>query len=408
MKKSKTTIVIVGHVDHGKSTLIGRILYDTNSVSRDKLIELENASKNTDNKLEFAYLLDHLQEEREQGITIDTTQIFFETEIKEFQIIDAPGHVELVKNMITGASQASFGILIVDVTEGVMQQTIRHSYILSLLGIKNVVVVINKMDLVGYLQNSYLKVKNEIKNLLSQLHLYTEYYVPISALLGDNVYKESGNMKWYTGKNLVEILESLDIQEVENNDPFIMSVQDVYKVSNKRIIVGRVESGVLRADDTIKVIQTGQETQVKSIEKFLEKSDMATSGESIGIITKDSILIDRGYVLCNEKARIQYDNFIDANIIWLEQRKIQVNDRLVMRCGTQEITCIIEKVYYKINTGQLMEVNEDNQEINYLDASKVRIQTKYKFATTKFNYCKNVGRFVLLRDSNICASGIIL
>ena len=243
MLKKQLSIVIVGHVDHGKSTLVGRLLYDTKSISEDRIEELRKASSATDNELEFAFLLDHLREEREQGITIDTTQTFFHTENREYRIIDAPGHVEFVKNMITGASQADSAVLIVDAKEGVQQQTKRHAYILSLLGIKNLIIVINKMDKVGYAQTVYDDVVHDLEVLLKQLNLSTQYYIPVSALKGDNICSYSTNMEWYKGQALLDILEQFDEGEEKQKDFGTFSGQDVYRIGDKRISVGRVEAG---------------------------------------------------------------------------------------------------------------------------------------------------------------------
>ncbi len=408
MNRTKISLVMVGHVDHGKSTLIGRILADTNSVARDKMEELKKASKNTGNELEFAFLLDHLREEREQGITIDTTQTFFQTENREYQIIDAPGHVEFVKNMITGTAQANSAVLIVDAVEGVMQQTKRHAYILSFLGIQDIIVAVNKMDKVGYSQERYVEVVEEIKKIFEQLQFSCRHFIPMSALKGDNVCKASENMKWYDDGDLLTIMESIEVKQEKRECPFIVPIQDVYKVEDKRIAVGRIECGELHTGSEIRVVQTEQTTQVQSIEKYLEKRSKAAAGECIGITTKDAIFLERGSIVCEREAAIQYDNVINANIIWLERENVQCSQRLIMRCSTQEATCVIEEIYHKINTGQLAEADDKDTNMNYLDAGRVRIRTKNKLAFTKFTDCENTGRFVLLRNNSICANGIIL
>ena len=206
------SFVIVGHVDHGKSTLIGRLLFDTDSLPPDKIEEIKKASAGQGRRTEFAYLLDHLEEERKQGITIDTTQVFFKSPKRRYVIIDAPGHVEFVKNMITGASQAEAAVLIVDVAEGVKEQTRRHSYMLSLLGLKQVVVVMNKMDLVDFSQETFDSVKNDVTQWLKSIDIEPKLYIPISAIDGENVIAKSEKMDWYTGPTLLESLDTLQNQ----------------------------------------------------------------------------------------------------------------------------------------------------------------------------------------------------
>lgn len=408
MEKSKLSIVMVGHVDHGKSTLIGRLLYDTHSISEDKIAELEKASLATDNKLEFAFLLDHLREEREQGITIDTTQTFFKTKNREYQIIDAPGHVEFVRNMVTGAAQASSAVLIIDATEGVMQQTRRHSFILSLLGIKQLIVVVNKMDKIDYSKDRFNMIVNDTQDIFKQLRMETTHFIPISALDGDNVCIPSRNMDWYQGKTLIDVMEELEAASEREDLPCIFPVQDIYKVGDKRVTVGRLEAGILHKDDEVKVLQTGQITKVSSIEKFLEKPVYAKVGECIGITTEDAVFLERGNVVCQEGAKVQLVSEIEASIIWMERKPVHVGEKLIIRCDTQETICVIDTIKHKLNTGQLVEDQKDVNQLEDLDAGKVVIKLKKQLAVSKFTDYESIGRFVILRDDNICAGGIIL
>lgn len=227
------SFVIVGHIDHGKSTLIGRQLYDTNSLPPDKIKEIQRASESQNRQTEFAYLLDHLEEERKQGVTIDTTQVFFKTNKRRYVIIDAPGHVEFVKNMITGASQAEAAVLIVDVTEGVKQQTKRHSYMLSLLGLTQVIVVINKMDLADYSQEQFNLTAENIQNWLKSINIEPVFCIPISASEGDNIAGRSEKMNWYTGHTFLESLDFLQNKQVTEDKLLLFPIQDVYKVDDK-------------------------------------------------------------------------------------------------------------------------------------------------------------------------------
>ena len=383
-------------------------MFDTHSLPKDKIEELEKASSITKNKLEFAFLLDHLREEREQGITIDTSQTFFRTKNREYQIIDAPGHVEFVRNMMTGAAQANLSVVIVDAVEGVMQQTNRHLYILSVLNLKNIIIAVNKMDQVGYSQKRFEDVAVQVKNVLKKLNMKADYFIPISALDGDNVCYLSENMNWYKGPHLLEVMESIQPAKERHNLPAIMQVQDVYKNGEKRIAVGRVEAGILQCGNQILVVQTGECTKIKTIAKFPEEINYANTGECIGITIKDKLFLHRGYILCDEKAGISLSMEFEASLIWLHKTYITVGEKLRIRCGTQETTCIIKEILQKINTEKLEEVLEKQNELNYLDAARVTISLKVPLAISKFDRYACIGRFVLLRDDNICAGGIIL
>ena len=253
MERQPLKFIIIGHVDHGKSTLIGRLLYDTNSLTLDKIEEIKKTSKELGRKTEFAYLLDHLEEERQQGITIDTTQVFFKTNKREYVIIDAPGHIEFVKNMITGASQAEAALLIIDANEGIKEQTKRHATIVSMLGINQLIVVINKMDLVDFNENVYSNLKNKVGNFLKTFDITAQAYIPISALKGDNITKPSENMSWYIGPTILESLNFLRNRISAKDQPLIFPVQDIYKIDHKRIAVGCIETGNIRQGQEFKI-----------------------------------------------------------------------------------------------------------------------------------------------------------
>ncbi|MFV1950885.1 MAG: GTP-binding protein, partial [Nitrospinota bacterium] len=243
MTDNKLKIVIVGHVDHGKSTLIGRLFYDTDSLPPDKIEEIQRTCEELGREMEFAFLLDHLQEEREQGVTIDTAQTFFKTDTREYVIIDAPGHKEFLKNMITGASQAEAAVLIVDAMEGLQEQTKRHAYILDMLGLKQVVVVINKMDLVDFKEKRFEEVKSSLVTFLDSINIKPSSFIPISAKEGYNVAKKADIMGWYNGFTLLEALDTLNNQKSPVGKALQFPVQDVYKIGDKRILVGRIENG---------------------------------------------------------------------------------------------------------------------------------------------------------------------
>jgi len=407
MQTEQLKFVIVGHVDHGKSTLIGRLLYDTDSLAPDKIEEIKKASRQAGRDTEFAYLLDHLEEERKQGITIDTTQVFFKTPKRRYVIIDAPGHVEFVKNMITGASQAEAAVLIVDAAEGVKEQTKRHSYILSMLGLNQVVVVLNKMDLVDFSQARFETVKKDVQQWLKSIKIDSALYIPISAIRGDNVVASSEKTRWYSGPTFLESLDTLQNKQTPQDKSLLLPIQDVYKIAEKRVNVGRVESGFITADMKIKVLPSGQLTEINSIEKFLEKPVRAVAGECIGITTKDAVFLDRGDIVCSPGDEPATTDAIAANIFWISKQAFDRQQKLTLRCATQQTGCKIESIKKRINSSTL-EVNEQNaQMLETLEVAEVIIRTKKPVAVKNFNDIQELGRFVLVRDENICAGGII-
>lgn len=399
--------VIVGHVDHGKSTLIGRLFYDTQSLPEEKLAEITKASAQLGRPVEFGFVMDHLREERDQGITIDTSQAFFKSDKRKYVIIDAPGHVEFVKNMITGASQAEAAVLIVDATEGVQQQTRRHAYILSLLGIQQVVAVINKMDLVSYSKDTYESIKQDLWGILASLHLSPKFFIPISASQGDCVATKSTAMTWYTGPTVLESLDTLSKKISADEHPFMMPVQDVYKSGSKRIYVGRVAAGTVTAGMAVKCIPEGQATTVKSIEKFLEEPTRATAGESIGITTGDAIFAERGHIICTDGHEPHLTTTFQANVFWMSKQPFEIGERLTLRCSTQEVAATIEKIVRRIDSATLETIQTDAKKLKNLEVGEVVIVAEKPVSVTVFTDVEELGRFVLVRDNDVCAGGIV-
>jgi len=399
--------VIVGHVDHGKSTLIGRLLYDTDSLPSDKFEEIRKSSEDLGRETEFAYLLDHLEEERQQGITIDTTQVFFKTDKRRYVIIDAPGHVEFVKNMITGASQAEAAVLIVDIKEGVKEQTKRHAYILSLLGLDQVIVVINKMDLVDYNHQTFHQVREEVEKFLDSINIRPDLCVPISALKGDNIASRSQSLTWYDGPTFLESLDTLKNRQPSEGKPLILPVQDVYKLQGKRVAVGRIETGVIRAGQQVTVLPNNTNTKVKSVEKFLEHKDSAYCGESIGVTTADSVFLNRGNIVCDPSAELLLTDDFQANIFWMSKDDFRKDEKITIRCATQEATAKVEKINSRMNSSTLEILEHDTDVLRNLEVGQIQIKTKKPIAIKSFNDVKELGRFVFVQDDNICAGGII-
>ncbi|MFC1658759.1 sulfate adenylyltransferase subunit 1 [Candidatus Omnitrophota bacterium] len=408
MDESNLKFVIVGHVDHGKSTLIGRLLYDTDSLPPDKIEEIKKTSQDLGRQTEFAYLLDHLEEERQQRVTIDITQVFFKTKKRQYVIIDAPGHVEFVKNMITGASQAEAAVLIVDVQEGIQEQTKRHAYILSLLGLNQVIVVLNKMDLAGFKEERFNEVKRKIQGLLNTLNIKPDFFVPISAIGGENIAQKSKKMGWYTGPNFLEILDTLKNRESVEGKPLIFPVQDVYSLdAKKRIIVGRIEAGMVKQGGTIKILPSNYTTRVVSIEKYLDKRDLAYAGESTGITIEDPAFLNRGDVICLPHKEPVLTERFSGNIFWMAKQDFRKEQRITIRCATQETSCQIESIRRRVNSSTFELIEEDAKILKNLEVGEVIIKTKKPLVIKTFNDVQELGRFVLVQGDNICAGGII-
>ena len=406
-KRDALKFVIVGHVDHGKSTLIGRLLFDTDSLPPDKIEEIQRTSKDLGRETEFAYLLDHLEEERQQGITIDTTQVFFKTERREYVIIDAPGHVEFVKNMITGASQAEAAVLIIDVNEGVKEQTKRHAYIISMLGLKQVVVLINKMDLVGYQESRFAQVKRDIEAFLNSIQIHPIFYIPIAAMKGDNIALKTGAMPWYLGPTFLESLDSLNNRKSPHEKPLIFPIQDIYLIGPKRIAAGRVEAGVIRKGQGISVLPTRQMSKVRTVEKFPLEIEKASAGESIGITIEDSLFLERGFILCDSGQEPVLTDTFKANLFWMAKKEFNKGDKIVVRCSTQETAAKLETIKRRINSSTLELLEEEGNTLGVLEVGEVVIKTKNPIVITSFDDVEELGRFVIVRNEDICAGGII-
>lgn len=405
MNEENLKFVIVGHVDHGKSTLIGRLLYDTGSLPEGKIEEIKQICESLGKDIEFGYVMDHLEEERDQGITIDTAQIFFNTEKRRYVIIDAPGHVEFLRNMITGASQAEAAVLIVDAEEGVKEQTKRHAYILGMLGLNQVIVLINKMDLVDYDRKRFDTVKKELLRFLSDINIKPSYVIPISAKERDFVARKSPSMNWYDGPTVLEALDTFETKESARDKPLRFVVQDVYNFE-KRIVVGRIESGLIRTGDKIRILPSGEETQVKSIEEYLKDVSVAEAGKSIGITTEDKLFIDRGDVIVRDDDLPVVTDRIRANIFWMDRTPFKKGEGIWLRCATQEVACEIERINTVINSSTLELIGEDVEEIRNREVADITIRTEKPVVVENFNKVQELGRFVLGRDDT-CAGGII-
>lgn len=396
--------VIVGHIDHGKSTLIGRLLLDTNSLPEGKIEEIKSICESLGKELELGYIMDNLEEERSQNITIDTAQIFFKSKKREYTIIDAPGHVEFIKNMITGASQAEAAILIVDADEGIQEQTRRHAYILNMLGLKQVIVVMNKMDKIDYSHDRYEQVKKELFEFLFKIGIKPIHVIPISAKLGDNVANKSNHMNWYEGLTVLEALDTFEPHASKKNKSLRFAVQDVY-MWNKRIIVGRVETGILKSGQEVTILPSNERTFVETIEEFLKTDvESALPSKAIGFVPKDKLFIERGNIVCEPSNLPKVTDVFTAHLFWMSPEPLTKGERIILKCSTQEVICEIIDFKRVINSSTLELIKKD--EIGNREVADVVIKTDRPIVVENFNDVEELGRFVLER-LNTCAGGII-
>lgn len=370
-----------GSVDDGKSTLIGRLLYDSKSIFEDQLEAVEQASKSRGNEeVNLALLTDGLRAEREQGITIDVAYRYFATPKRKFIIADTPGHIQYTRNMVTGASTADLAIILVDARHGVLEQTIRHSFISSLLGIPNIVVAINKMDLVDFSEETYNKIVSDYKEMAKTLNIRSTAFIPISAKLGDNVVNASDNMPWYKGRPLLEFLETVPVTHKGISDFFRYPVQYVIRpISDKyhdyRGYAGRVSGGVIRVGDRVRVLPSGQESTVSSISIVDQELQQAAPPESVTIRVSDDIDISRGDTLVKaDEVQPHIDQDITLNVCWFNERPLQPRNKYVLRQTTFETPVVIRGINFRYNINTL-EQEHDVTELKMNDIAEVSIHT---------------------------------
>ena len=402
-------LVIVGHVDHGKSTLVGRLLSDTNSLPEGRLQFIKDICDQQGKTFEFAFLLDALEEEQEQGITIDTSQIFFKTAKRPYCIIDAPGHKEFLKNMVTGAANAEAALLLIDANEGVQEQSRRHGYILRLLGLNEVAVVINKMDLVDYSQEVYDRIVDEYTRFLESLEVKAKSFIPVSAKLGVNIAKPGKTeMPWYEGPTVLEMLDRFPGKVPQVNRPFRMPVQDVYKFDQRRIIAGRVESGTVKVGDELVFSPSNKRGVIKSIEAWNvpELPEAADAGTSTGFTLTEQIFVERGQVASLvEEAPIVTTTF-EANVFWMGKNKLEKGRTYYIKLTTQNIEVEVAEFKRAIDASTL-ETLANQDYINRNDVAELVLKTRQPVAFDLFGTIAETGRFVLVDEYDVCGGGII-
>lgn len=401
-------IVIVGHVDHGKSTLLGRLYADTNSLPEGKLDKVREICRRQGKEFEYAFLFDAFLEEQEQGITIDTARTFFAWQDRHYIIIDAPGHKEFLKNMISGAARAEAALLLIDASEGVKEQSRKHGYLLSLLGVRQVAVVVNKMDLVGYRQEVFEAIEKEYRAFLTQLKVTPERFVPVSAKLGDNIANPSTHMPWYRGQTVLDTLGLFRKETAREHQPLRLPVQDVYKFDARRIIAGRIAAGRIKVGDKLVFSPSNKSAIVKSVEGFNVEPvpTEATAGQSTGITLDEQIFIERGEIASHEDSAPLVSTIFRCNLFWMGRRPLEVGKRYLLRLATREVECEVTIIHRIIDAADLAG-RETKSLVGRNEVAELTIHTKAPLAFDLYGDSEVTGRFVLVDQYDVSGGGIL-
>jgi bifunctional enzyme CysN/CysC len=406
--RPQVRIVIVGHVDHGKSTLVGRLLHETGSLPEGKFEMLKAVSARRGMPFEWSFLLDALQTERDQGITIDTTQIRFRTRSRDVVLIDAPGHAEFLRNMITGASQADSAVLIIDALEGVRDQTRRHGYLLHLLGVKQVAVVVNKMDRVDFSEARFNDISAEIASHLIGLGVTPSAVIPISARDGDGVTERTARMEWYNGPTVVEALDALEPARPLEALALRLPVQAVYKFDDRRIVAGRIESGSLSAGDEIVIMPSAKIAKIKTVESWplTPVKGRQGAGRSVGITLDRELFIERGDVIAHVDAAPRDTRRIRARIFWLHDKPLVSGASILVRLGTREARATVVAIEKAVDPGELSSVETKAIARNHV--GEIDISLAQALAADPYTDNPRTGRLVIEVNGRIAGGGLVL
>ncbi len=398
-------MVVVGHVDHGKSTLIGRLMYETGSLPESKIKQVEASSRKRGEIVEWAYLLDALQLERDQGITVDTTRIWLRGKQRDYVLIDAPGHIEFVKNMVTGAASAEAAILVVDAGAGVDEQTRRHALLLKLLGIAHVIVAVNKMDLVEYSQERFEVVRDETLSFLRMLEIEPALFLPISARHGDNLTTVSDRTPWHSGMTVLQALEGVERLKKGAQSPLRLPVQSILRRGTDRLILGRIASGTLRVGDKLAFHPHHSTATVEALESWSSDAGTtatalsATTGASVAVRLDRELFVERGQVGSHEENGPLQSRAVRANLFWLGQKPIKIGEKVKMRIGTAEYAVELTDIHQVVDLTDLSPQAAD--EVRRNEVAQVTLMAGRSIVVDPFAELSVTGRGVLVRDYEI-------
>lgn len=406
-------IVVIGHVDHGKSTVIGRLLADTGSLPEGKLEAVKNQCAYNSKPFEYAFLLDALKDEQAQGITIDSARCFFKSAKREYIIIDAPGHIEFLKNMISGAARAEAALLVIDAKEGIRENSRRHGYLLSMLDIKHVAVCVNKMDLVDYSQSVFESIKDEYTEFLRQVGIKPMGFLPVSAREGDNIIANSDRMGWYTGHSVLGTIDSFKKEAARTDKPLRFPVQDIYKFTaegdDRRIVAGRVETGTLEVGDEVIFLPSEKRTSIASIEGFnLPEQGGAEAGQSTGVTLTKQVYIKPGELMCKVFQRqAKVATRIKVNIFWMSRQPMIKNKRYKMKIAGRRVGIWLRDVITVLDASELT-TDSNRQQVERHDVAECVLETLKPIAFDISSEIAPTGRFVIIDNYEIAGGGVVL
>lgn len=403
-----------GSVDDGKSTLIGRLLYDSKGIFLDQLETLESDSKSKNLKeIDLAHLTDGLKDEREQGITIDVAYRYFSTPKRKFIIADTPGHEEYTRNMFTGASNSSLAIILIDSRKGVLKQSRRHLYISYLLGIKNIIVAVNKMDLVDYSREKFLDIRDDFLKLSDNLSINSINFIPISALKGDMIVDRGINLSWYKGDTLIHILENTKIYPEEDESKSCFPVQLISRVDNEEVkdfrgYMGMVTSGKFKIGDKVKILPAQKESKIGNIIESGQYDQEINKGRSGTLLLEDELEISRGDVIASLNYALKINDTILSQICWMSEKELKLKKKYIMKHSNKSSKILINKLINKINIESLKEMEPgDTFRMNDIGQVEIKIQNNIVYDTYESN--KELGSFIIIdiESNNTVAAGII-
>lgn len=405
--------ITAGSVDDGKSTLIGRLLYDSDSILADQLEALHSSNrKNDDGSIDLAILTDGLKAEREQGITIDVAYKYFQTDKRKFIIADAPGHIQYTRNMVTGASNANLAIILIDARKGVIEQTIRHSFLVSLLGLQQVVVCVNKMDMIDYSEEVYNNIVKDYQALAQKVNLQNVHFIPVSALKGDNIVNVTENMAWYKGKSLLDYLETIELEADNSTEHARFPVQWVIRPQTEELhdyrgYAGRVSSGSFKVNDKVTVLPSGFTSTISKIEFFDQELEEALSGTSVTVHLNDEIDISRGDILVNSSYQPKVSQLIEADLCWMDTRALDTTHTYFIQHNSKVTRCKIQETLYKVNINTLEKEQSEDFKLN--DIGRIIIKTADPLAFDSYEENKANGGAILVDSrTNLTVGALML
>jgi bifunctional enzyme CysN/CysC len=411
--REQLNFVIIGHVDHGKSTVIGRLLADTGSLPQGKLEGVQEYCRRNSRVFEYAFLLDALKEEQAQGITIDSARCFFKTKKRDYMIIDAPGHVEFVKNMITGASRAQAAVIVIDIREGIQENTRRHGYIVSLLGIRQVAVAVNKMDLAQFGREPFERVKRDYGAYLAGLGVSVANFIPLAARDGENLVTKSDKMPWYDGPSLLEQVEAFESGDDASVLPFRFPVQDVYKFTqgdDRRILAGTVSSGKVQVGDEVEFYPSRRKSRIRSVALSAGvDAKEATAGQALGFTIEHPLYIRPGEIMAkvSEKKPPYSGRRFLAHLFWMGSSPMLAGKNYLFKIGTLSVMARIAEVRSVLDAGELSSAGAKDKLERY-DVAECVIETVKPAAFDRASELQAAGRFVVIDNFNISGCGIVL